>query len=272
LKKIIVFDQDDTINITKLPMDPEMAQLMKHLLDSFVVCIISGTNWEVMKKNDIDTLSSLDGVNYWNYLIMPTTGTQFWHYVGDDSANLSKGQILDDGWKREYAYFLSEEQIAAITASIEEAAKKLGYWCESPIGEIIENRGSQITFSALGQWAAPEDKYAWDPDMNKRKEIVALIKPRFDTLGVQVRIGGATSIDVTLPDIDKAYGMRRLMEQKRCKKSDILFIGDKLQPGGNDYPVKALGIDTIEVCNAKETKLVIKGILGIIGLRDRHYD
>ncbi len=28
---------------------------------------------------------------------------------------------------------------------------------------------------------------------------------------------------------------------------EILFFGDRLEPGGNDYPIKAMGIDCIEV-------------------------
>lgn len=262
MKKLIAFDQDDTINITKLPLDEEMASLFVELLEKFQVCIISGTNWEVMKKNDIDTLKVYKNVNYKNYLIMPTTGTQLWHYVGDD-AELKEDQVLQDGFKREYAYFLTDSQVERIHNSIEKAAKELGYWCENPKGEIIENRGSQVTFSALGQWATPEEKHAWDPEMTKRKAIVAKIQPVLDELDLQVGIGGATSIDVTLPGIDKAYGMKRLMDHTGLVKEDILFIGDKLQPGGNDYPVKSLSIDTIEVKSAEDTKWILRGILGI---------
>lgn len=263
MKKLIAFDQDDTINITKLPIDMQMADLLSNLLDSFVVCIISGTSWEVMKKNDVDTLKQLGkSINWKNYLIMPTTGTQFWHYVGDEDVTLIGDQVIDNGFKREYAHFLTESQIKKVTLVIEKISRKLGYWCENPKGAIIENRGSQVTFSALGQWATPEEKHLWDPDMKKRKSIVSLMKPELANLGINIGIGGATSIDVTLPGIDKAYGMKCLMEQTGFSKEDILFIGDKLQPGGNDYPVKTFGIDTIEVRNAEDTKWILKGILG----------
>jgi hypothetical protein len=46
-------------------------------------------------------------------------------------------------------------------------------------------------------------------------------------------------------------------------KENILFIGDKLQEGGNDYPVKAMGIDCIEVSRWEDTALVLEGILGV---------
>ena len=250
MKKLIAFDQDDTLNITKLPVDEVMADLLTRLLDDYEVCVISGTDWKVMKKNDVDPLVNATPEQLKRLHIMPTTGTQYWHYVDGD-------------WKREYAHFLTEEQSTKIIEELEKAAKELGYWCENPTGEIIENRGSQITYSALGQWATPEDKQSWDPDLAKRKEIVSVIEPKLADIGIKIGIGGATSIDITLPGIDKAYGMRQLMEQTGVSQDDILFIGDKLQPGGNDYPVKEMGIDTIEVTSHEDTNWVLRGILAV---------
>lgn len=264
LKKLIAFDQDDTINITKLPMDREMAELFRQLLEKFQVCVISGSDWEVMKRNDIEPLENLGvKVNFENYFILPTTGTQFWSFSGESKIELLEGEIKEGRWRRKYAHFLTRNQIELIHAEMEAAVRTLGYWCENPEGEIIENRGSQVTYSALGQWATPKDKHDWDEDMSKRKAIISRIKPRLSSIGVQVNIGGATSIDVTLPGIDKSYGMTQLIKQNSIKKEEILFIGDKLQPGGNDYSVKEFGIDTIEVNNCKDTKWVIKGILGM---------
>ncbi|MDR0299102.1 MAG: HAD-IIB family hydrolase [Streptococcaceae bacterium] len=248
MKKLIAFDQDDTINITKMPIDGEMAELLSQLMEKFQVCIISGTDWEVMKRNDIDTLPA--NANLTNYIIMPTTGTQYWYFENGD-------------WKREYAHFLTEEQSEKVSESLEKAAKSLGYWPDFPEGEVIENRGSQITYSGLGQWAKPEEKHAWDPDMKKRQKILALIEEELKELGVKMGIGGATSIDVTLPNIDKAYGIRELMKITGLKKEEILFIGDMLDEGGNDYPVKAFGIDTIQVRNCEDTKWILRGILAI---------
>lgn len=261
MKKLIAFDQDDTLNITKLPLDNEMAELLSQLLENFRVCIISGTNWEVMKKNDIDTLANLKhDSNFKNYLFMPTTGTQYWHYVGFDDS-ITSNEIFEEGWVREYAHFLTEDQVELISKSLENSAKSLGFWCDNPVGEIIENRGSQITFSALGQLASPEDKHAWDPDMTKRRKIVELVEPELAGMNVDVVVGGSTSVDVMLSGVDKAYGMRQLMSQLHLKKEDILFIGDNLNVGGNDYPVKAFGIDTIQVRNCEDTKWIIKGII-----------
>ena len=138
------------------------------------------------------------------------------------------------------------------------AAKQAGYFENNPDGDIVEDRESQITFSGCGQFASPERKYAWDPDMKKRLAIKEILTPNL--MDYEIRIGGTTSIDITRPGIDKAYGMHKLMAALEISKEGILFVGDKLDEGGNDYPVKAMGIDTIAVDGWEQTALVVESI------------
>jgi phosphomannomutase len=76
-----------------------------------------------------------------------------------------------------------------------------------------------------------------------------------------VRLGGTTSIDVTRLGMDKAYGIRKLREILGIELKEMLFAGDALFPGGNDYPVKEAGVVSIQVNNAEETKRVIETFL-----------
>ena len=48
----------------------------------------------------------------------------------------------------------------------------------------------------------------WDPDFSKRKKIQAILEKTIPEFSV--RLGGSTSVDVTKPGIDKAYGIRKL--------------------------------------------------------------
>jgi hydroxymethylpyrimidine pyrophosphatase-like HAD family hydrolase len=128
---------------------------------------------------------------------------------------------------------------------------------------LIEDRGSQITFSGLGQQAPLDEKKKWDPDFAKRKKIKALLDkliPEFS-----VRLGGATSIDVTKHGIDKAYGIRKLRDVLDIPIPEMLYIGDAVFPGGNDYPAKEAGALCIEVKDPHETKRVIEAILACLG-------
>jgi phosphomannomutase len=74
-------------------------------------------------------------------------------------------------------------------------------------------------------------------------------------------MGGTTSIDITKPGIDKAYGIHKLHEQLGIEISEMLFAGDAIFPGGNDYPAETAGVDSILVRDPFETARVIQTVL-----------
>mgnify|MGYP000878549801 FL=1 len=256
MKKLIAFDLDNTLAESKSQIPDTMAEALGRLLDKYDVCIISGGRFEQFIKPVVSRLD-VSGEQLGRLHIMPTCGTRYYRY--DD---------IKDEWKVMYQNDLSEDQKKRIRAALERGAKQLGMWEDKPYGEIIEDRGSQMTYSALGQDIGEmlgeegiKRKYAWDPDMKKRKELRDLIAPELDDL--EVRVGGITSLDVTLPGVDKAYGMRKLIEEMGISKEEILFVGDMLMEGGNDYPVKVMGIDTITVRDYQDTPFVVEGIIGV---------
>jgi len=108
-----------------------------------------------------------------------------------------------------------------------------------------------------------EAKEKWDPDFAKRKKIKAILDtliPKFS-----VRLGGATSIDVTKPGIDKAYGIKKLRDILGISLKEMIYVGDALFVGGNDYPAKQAGVVSIPVRGPSETKRVIEAILACLG-------
>lgn len=246
-KKVIAFDLDDTLAVTKSPVSDRMAGLLVQLLDKYDVCIISGGRFEQFKQQVVDRLEATPR-QLARLHLMPTCGTRYYRF-----------DEVTGEWTKVYSQDLTAEQKREIVRVLEKSARELGLWEEKPHGEIIEDRGSQITLSALGQKAPAEAKYAWDPDGKKKHAIRDLAAPQLPDL--EVRVGGTTSIDVTIIGIDKAYGMKKLTEVLGIDKSEILFLGDKLEEGGNDYPVKAMGIDSLQVGNWQDTALVLEGIL-----------
>lgn len=247
MKKVLAFDLDDTLAVTKSPLHDSMVEALSEILEHFDVCVISGGKYEQFKIQIIDRLH-VSPAKLSRLHLMPTCGTRYYRY-----------DQLEEEWRLQYAEDLTAEQKKQIRDVLEASAKKLGYWEENPAGEIIEDRESQITYSALGQQATPEDKYAWDPDGKKKLAIRDLAAQSLPEL--EVRAGGTTSIDVTRIGIDKAYGMQKLIEELSISKDEILFFGDKLQEGGNDYPVKAFGIDSLEVTHWDDTVGRLQAIL-----------
>jgi HAD superfamily hydrolase (TIGR01484 family) len=234
--KLIAFDLDGTLAPSKSPLPKEMAGRLKDLLDLYPVCVISGGAIQQFQTQLLDNLPS--DANTDNLHLMPTCGTKYYRYKSSQ-LELIYEENLTDKEKREAIIYL------------ESLAKALNYWEYNPYGDIIEDRGSQITFSALGQKAPEKAKSAWDPYGDKRhglKEALSAILP-----DLEVRSGGSTSIDITRKGIDKAYGLFKLSEYTGIDTKDMLFMGDRLDLGGNDYPVISTGCKYIKVNSWNDT-------------------
>ena len=154
---------------------------------------------------------------------------------------------------------LSDAEANEIEGALREAVTSAGLVPKQVWGEQIENRGTQITFSALGQQAPLPAKSAWDPDFRKRQRVQDLLASSLP--GYSVRLGGTTSIDITREGIDKAYGIHRLVEILDIGIDEMIFVGDALFPGGNDYPAYEAGVTSIRVGGPTDTKLVVEAIV-----------
>ncbi|MGO1919926.1 MAG: HAD hydrolase family protein, partial [Microbacterium sp.] len=106
---------------------------------------------------------------------------------------------------------------------------------------------------------------AWDPAGEKKNALRAAVAALLPDL--EVRSGGSTSIDITERGIDKAYGMMRLVDQTGIALDDMLFVGDRLDELGNDYPVLALGVMCHAVEGWEETAAYLDGLLPVLPLR-----
>lgn len=243
MKKLILFDLDGTLAKSKSAIDPEMSKLLKKLLDVAQVAIISGGDWPQFDKQVIGQLPKNSELK--NLSILPTCGTKFYQYKND--------------WKKLYEENFTDEERKKILDNLQIAVKEANLDIKNTWGDQIEDRGSQITFSALGQKAPLEEKKDWDPNFAKRKKVV---EPLQKTLkDFSIGMGGTTSIDITKPGIDKAYGIHKLKEILSITIPEMLFIGDALFEGGNDHPARKTGADCIQVRDPEETKRIIETVI-----------
>ncbi|MGO9935559.1 MAG: HAD-IIB family hydrolase [Steroidobacteraceae bacterium] len=243
MKKLIVFDLDGTLAESKATLDAEMGTLLNALLSIVKVAVISGGDWSQFSTQLLSRLTHDDSLK--NLSLLPTCGTKFYQYA--------------DTWKRLYSEDFTAGEKAKILHSLTSALAAAGYKVGRVWGQVTQDRGSQITFSALGQEAPIQEKKQWDPGFTKRKTIKALLDPMLPEFSV--RLGGATSIDITKRGIDKAYGIRKLKEILHIDIPEMIYIGDALFPGGNDYPAKQAGVLCICVRDPNETKRVVEAII-----------
>ncbi|HET9392268.1 MAG TPA: HAD-IIB family hydrolase [Candidatus Rubrimentiphilum sp.] len=247
MKKLIVFDLDGTLALSKSAIDDEMAKLITSLLGVAKVAIISGGGYPQFQTQVVAHLPQDDRLK--DLSLLPTCGTRFYQYKDGD-------------WKLLYAEDFTDAEKATIISALQKAVAESGFAVQQTWGETIEDRGSQITYSALGQQAPLDAKEKWDPDFSKRKAIKALLDKTLPNFSVHM--GGTTSIDVTKPGIDKAYGIRKLRDILGIAISEMLYVGDALFPGGNDYPARETGAVCIQVRDPDESKRVIETVIACL--------
>jgi len=241
--RLVAFDLDDTLAPSKSPLEAPMVEQLSQLLDVSPVLIISGGQFAQFQSQVVDRLTGATDAQLERLHLMPTCGTQYYRFV-------------DGQWTQLYAENLTQDEKTRALAAVENSARTLGYWESDTWGPILEDRGSQITFSALGQAAPVTEKAAWDPTGEKKNRLRAAVARLLPDL--EVRSGGSTSVDITRQGIDKAYGMRQLSALTGIALTDMLFIGDRLDEDGNDYPVKALGVPSEAVGGWTDTVALLQ--------------
>lgn len=229
--KVLAFDLDGTLAESKQPISMKIAKELDRLMNDYTVVIVTGGTLEQVKKQVVQNLVTPVGLE-----VFSCSGATYHIYGLDGTAQLIYEHMIkdDDRWE--------------IQSQIEAAARKLGYWVEVTHGNAFEFRGSQLTWSACGQLAAVEVKSGYDPTGEKRKAIIGELNlPGFD-----VRLGGMTSIDVSLKGYDKAYAME-VLTKSGYKLDEIIYFGDQFGPSGNDLPVRKAGVLCYTVKNWGET-------------------
>lgn len=250
--RLIAFDLDDTLAPSKSAIDARIGDLLLDLAARVEVAIISGGQLQQFQTQVVDRLPAADAATLDRFHLMPTCGTQYY-------------RLEADGVRTVYAHALTEDEKSRALAAVQEEAQRLGLWEGEPWGDILEDRGSQITFSALGQTAPLEAKMAWDPTGEKKNALRDAVAARIPDL--EVRSGGSTSVDITHRGIDKAYGMRKLAEVTGIPLDDMLFVGDRLDEHGNDYPVLAMGVTCQAVDGWEHTAEYLTALIPTLPLR-----
>jgi phosphomannomutase len=227
MKSLIIFDLDDTLAESKSAILPDMAIALRQLLYIKKVAIITGGKYEQIIKQVVSNLP--ENTNLSNLYLFPTCGASYYHFV-------------DWEWINVYEERLSPEDVKKIFQALRDAQVSAGVITEWPLhGEQIEDRGTQVSWSALGQQCPPALKVVWDPDQKKRLSMLPFLAvsiPEYES-----RVGGATTIDVTRKWVDKKYGIYQMEKYLGVPLADMLFIGDAIFPGGNDYAAVEVGID-----------------------------
>lgn len=100
-------------------------------------------------------------------------------------------------------------------------------------GQHFEHRPGMCNFSIVGRGADLKQRQQyviWDEQNDERNKIAVKFNHSFP--GLEARVGGETGIDIFPKGNDKSQILRDFNKDDR-----IFFYGDKMNPGGNDYPL-----------------------------------
>lgn len=247
---MIAFDLDGTLAESKQQMEPGMSQALYSLAEDRKIVIISGGSFNQFEKQFLPSFTPMgndSSLVYKNLYLLPTSGSRRYQYNSERKE-----------WELTDTVAMSNEIKQKVLVTLKTFLLDNKYGMEPTIkgDEIIEDRITQITMSALGQHAPISLKKDWDPNQIKRKKIVKELKEMLPE--VEINIGGTTSIDILPKGFNKAQGLIRLIDKLELNKEDMIFIGDAIFPGGNDYSPYEAGIECIKVIGPEETLIKIK--------------
>lgn len=238
-KKVIIADVDDTICYSREQISTSMAQQINALIKKgYQFAFISGTKAE-------DLLSMISSGVLESHHLLATTGTKYVKVKSPEERIFV------------YNHSLTMEEVKEISAAFEKLITKFNLKSLTTKEDQLQERGSQITLSALGRHAPTELKREFDPDGERRKQMVMFLRQHLDEKKYEIGIAGLTSIDVTKKGFDKEWGIREFLKFNNLKAENVLFFGDKLYPGGNDYPATRI-VDCVSVKNPEETLMELK--------------
>lgn len=244
--KLVAFDLDGTLAESKQRVSAHMGELLAELLKKMPVAVMSGAGFSQFENQFLPPLPE-DALLSRLYLF-PDNAAQCYVYEAGK-------------WRTRYDNAFTHTERDHILQELQEAMKETGF-AEVPVrvwGERIEDRGAEIVFSGLGQEAPIEEKREWDPTREKRRPLAEAIKRRLPE--VSVGVNAATSIDITRKGITKAYGVKQLAGLSGISVSEMLYVGDALEEGGNDAVVIESGVKTQQVFGPAETATLIEELL-----------
>jgi len=252
----VAFDLDSTLAESKSPVTPEMGERLAQLLKRMPVAIVSGGSWKQFMRQLLPAFPKDTDLS--RLYLFPVSGGMC--FIHDEKV-----------FRAAYDRSLLPKEKKKIMSALSSAMEETGFTTppEKVWGERIEDRGAQISFSALGQEAPPDVKKMWDPDKKKRLPLHTALTAKLPR-GIIARMNATSTIDITRADVSKAFAVREFARLSGTPISDMLYVGDALFAGGNDEVVKQTGVATRQVLSLRDTAEVIDALLlhGEQGLRD----
>jgi len=203
---IFLFDVDGTLTPSRGLIDPVFKDFFLDFCDSKYVCLVTGSDYsKTLEQLGEEILSKVEIV---------------FNCSGNDIIKSGKN-IYTSSWTLPHDVKIwLETELASSPFSIRS-------------GNHIEQRSGSVNFSVVGRNASAfqRSEYVEYDETTKERESIS---NRFNEVfpNLQACVGGETGIDIFEKGKDKSQIVKHFSD-----KDKLYFFGDKMMPGGNDYPL-----------------------------------
>jgi len=227
MSKVFIFDVDGTLTPSRLPMTKEFQTFFKQWIKKNKFYLVTGSDLPKLQEQ-------MEGLEIHSDGIFTCCGNQFWQ--SDPAVNIKHCDLI-----YENKFELPKHLEMFLNIVLNQSPYPHRY------GNHIEDRGSMINFSIVGRDCTQEQRdefFKWDNENNERGRIANIIKRT--AKGIDAVIGGQISIDIYPEGNDKSQVLKHI-EYDEC-----IFIGDRIEEGGNDFPLAKL-MNKTDNCSLYQT-------------------
>lgn len=258
--KALLFDMDGTLTPARNKISSEMQNVLCELSAAgHAVCIVSGSPMNYIQEQ----LKTRENEYSDTLVIMPCNGTQVFTLSNSSSEyELLYGLTMKDFLEQNSS--LTDPYKDLVTNILELQLYAMRKYKFSPTGNFVSDRGSMLNWSMIGRDASHEVRDTFTIEETTRpirKHLCECLRVRLDDSGlhgIDLTLGGSTSIDIFPKGWDKTYALNHLSSD-----TEAWFWGDKCHPLGNDHELwKVLqpASRSFEVSSPADTLTSIKAL------------
>ena len=225
MDRIFIFDVDGTLTPSRLPMTKEFQKFFKQWIKKNKFYLVTGSDLPKLQEQMCFFDIEAEG-------IFTCCGNQFW--LPNPSVPIQSADLIYDN-KFKVPRKLNKLLGTILSNSI----------YPHRYGNHIEDRGSMVNFSIVGRNCTQEQRehfFKWDEEKGERKKISTFLKHKFKDLDAV--LGGQISIDIYPKGMDKSQIFDVIKQDRLVEPREYIFIGDRTEKGGNDYPLAKLMEET----------------------------
>ena len=230
---LVLFDVDGTLTEPRQRISKKMLEALKHLSYSAEIGLLTGSGLDYIREQLWPLLA--DKETSLNCHVLPCNGTEYYIPNPESPGNIIEIFKMSMEGKLGFETFNTVMSVLMILqGQIAEQNYEISF-----TGHHFQNRGSMINWSPIGRNANNGDRQqfiAMDKLYGIRERFLLEFKKEMFLRGIDnvtIKLGGDTSFDIYPTGWDKTFALKHFPETSW----DVMFIGDRCGPNGNDYEI-----------------------------------